>query len=281
MSQCQPIAQRPDFGRLGSNIPINANCFEIKSFGEGLVHHYSIQFSPAIPSELIWGVFEVFESQQRFKLFKGTYPVFDGESSMYSPVEINPEHVIAELSMEIPRDQMWLDSSPQDKGPKQLKVALIPIKSIDLRSLRKYIAGRIELNYEVQSAISILDVAFHHRPASKYPSAKNSFYMPEGKQTISGGIEIRPGLYQSVCPTQGRVLLNVDVTAAAFYSPGPLHMVLVKCFNKTAPLELLDLTNDEWRKLKKMVKGLAVKLTHRDKGDYVFKIKRIQDYGAD
>ncbi|KAJ1989795.1 hypothetical protein H4R33_001936 [Dimargaris cristalligena] len=280
MSEPQVIAQRPDFGKLGSNIPINANFIEIEAFGEDPVHHYDLKILPEVPAELGREVFQVLENQLRHNLFQGTYPVFDGKYNMYSPVVLALADGKGEFDVYLPRDQKRLESAPAGKGPKPFKVSLRNVAMINMGVLREFVSGRIEFNPQVQSAISILDVAFHHLPASKYPSAKNSFYTSEGKQAISGGIEVWPGLFQSVRPTQGRVLLNVDVSSTAFYAPGSLLNSVVRCLNKVDPLELLNLREHEMRNLQKMIKGIPVTLTHRDQGERIFKLKGISERGA-
>lgn len=62
-------------------------------------------------------------------------------------------------------------------------------------------------------------------PQKKYASNARSFFITDGKAPLGGGLEVYRGFFQSLRPAIGRLLVNVDVSSAVFYSAGPLHFV--------------------------------------------------------
>lgn len=59
-------------------------------------------------------------------------------------------------------------------------------------------------------------------PNMKYPFNVRSFFTPEGKTYIGGGVELWRGYFQSVRPAIGRMLINLDISTGMMYQPGPL-----------------------------------------------------------
>ncbi|KAJ1988401.1 hypothetical protein H4R33_002442 [Dimargaris cristalligena] len=281
MAQQRLIAQRPGFGKAGTPMQVNANFLEIKSFGKGIIHHYDIKLVPEVPAELGREVFQALEAQLRQTVFQGSYPVYDGKYNLFSPVRLNLDNGKGTFEVYLPRDQKRLQSAPGGKGPKPFQVNLSHVAEINLTLLHNFVAGRAENSPSIQSAINALDLAFHQLPASQYPAAKNSFYTPQGKHALSGGMEVWSGLFQSVRPTLGRLLLNVDVSSTAFYSPGSLLTCVTQSVNKHSPNDLLNLREADWRNVHKMIKGMPVTLTHRVDDTRVVKVKGLSNRGAD
>lgn len=74
----------------------------------------------------------------------------------------------------------------------------------------------------VNAALQALNIAIRMHPGKKYPSNARSFFVEDGKTNLTGGLEVRRGYFQSLRPSIGRILLNLDISAAVFYRSGPL-----------------------------------------------------------
>ena len=59
-------------------------------------------------------------------------------------------------------------------------------------------------------------------PNLRYPFNVRSFFTDNETWDIGGGIVLWRGYFQSVRPAIGRMLINVDISTGAMYTPGPL-----------------------------------------------------------
>lgn len=67
--------------------------------------------------------------------------------------------------------------------------------------------------------IQALDVVMRHLPSMKYAPVGRSFFSAPVGQTppLGGGREVWFGFHQSMRPSQWKMMLNIDVSATAFY----------------------------------------------------------------
>ncbi|CAG8574105.1 6595_t:CDS:2 [Acaulospora colombiana] len=108
-----------------------------------------------------------------------------------------------------------------------------------------------------------LDVLIRHQPSMLYRTIGRSFYTSEGSRSLGGGAEAWQGYYLSARPTLGRMIINIDVCATAFYESGPLIQMVAKILER--PLDHLrrGLVRGDIQKLEKRLKGLQIRVTHR------------------
>ena len=68
-------------------------------------------------------------------------------------------------------------------------------------------------------AVQALDVVMRHLPSMTYtPVGRSFFSSPDGYyHPLGGGREVWFGFHQSVRPSQWKMMLNIDVSATAFY----------------------------------------------------------------
>lgn len=59
-------------------------------------------------------------------------------------------------------------------------------------------------------------------PNQNHVFSKKSFYIPEGRRQIGGGMELWRGIFQSIRPAIGRLIVNIDLATAVMYREGPL-----------------------------------------------------------
>ncbi|KAI5983814.1 Piwi domain-containing protein [Pisolithus albus] len=112
----------------------------------------------------------------------------------------------------------------------------------------------------------------------KYPNNIKSFFTKEaGKVALGGGLEAWKGFYQSVRPTHGQLLINVDVTCGVLYQEGHLIDVALALLGQPHVRALrLTESSPDFRKLKSFFKGVFIGFSHL-KG----KKKKIQQFVPD
>lgn len=102
------------------------------------------------------------------------------------------------------------------------RVAMKWVAQVSLYALEEALEGRtrqIPLD-----AIMALDVVLRHLPSMTYtPVGRSFFSSPDGYyHPLGGGREVWFGFHQSVRPSQWKMMLNIDVSATAFYKAQPV-----------------------------------------------------------
>lgn len=103
-------------------------------------------------------------------------------------------------------------------------------------------------------------------PNQIHPFNKRSFYIPDGKKDIGGGIELWRGIFQSVRPTADRLIVNIDLSTGMMYKEGPLLNLCIDFFARapnTSPNDILAETrirDIERLRLQKFLSGVRVRV---------------------
>src|SRR5215216_3069032 len=119
--------------------------------------------------------------------------------------------------------------------------------------------------------IMALDVLIRHKPSMMHVTHKNdeimyatvgrSFYTNQISQSLYGGAEVWQGYYQSARPAPKKMMINVDVSATAFYESGSLVQMVVKLLGKRHPDDLRRGIPDRDRvKLEKALKNVKIRV---------------------
>jgi eukaryotic translation initiation factor 2C len=82
---------------------------------------------------------------------------------------------------------------------------------------------------------------------------------------IPGGVEIWPGLYSSLRPTQSKALWNVDTSFTAFYAAQPGVKFLQEVFRRDVRDFQRGFSDSDRIKFERALRNLKVKTTHGDK----------------
>ena len=90
-----------------------------------------------------------------------------------------------------------------------------------------------------------------------------SFYTNQGLLSLYGGVEVWQGYFQSVRLTPGKMMINIDLHATAFYESGDLIQIVAKILGKSSVDDLREITDGDRTKLSKALKDLKVYVTHR------------------
>jgi eukaryotic translation initiation factor 2C len=89
------------------------------------------------------------------------------------------------------------------------------------------------------------------------------FYTNDGAQSLYGGIEAWKGYFQSIRPTPGKIMINVDLSTTAFYESCGLVQMVVKVLGKRSVEDLRRITDRDRAKIDKALKNLKIYVTHR------------------
>lgn len=264
--------RRPNHGSEGRPILLRANHFKVTIPG-GFIHYYNIDIQPdkcprKVNREIVNTMVESFG-----KIFNGVKPVYDGKKSMYTKDPLPIGHDRIELEVVMPGD------STVDR---KFKVAIKLVSRVSLQALEDAMAGRIR--QIPPESVQAMDVILRHLPSMKYTPVGRSFFssptLALGAQHISttggapgyhsvdsklgGGREVWFGFHQSVRPSQWKMMLNIDVSATAFYRKMPVIDFMAEVLE--LPVQALsdrrNLSDAQRVKFTKEIRGLKIEITH-------------------
>ncbi|VDP66365.1 unnamed protein product [Echinostoma caproni] len=199
---------RPGRGSEGRCISLRANHFEIR-VPKGFLHHYDVSITPEkCPRRVNREIIETMVNSMHYqKYFYNQKPVFDGRRNMYTrdPLPISKEKVELEVTL------------PGEGKDRVFRVAIKHVSEVSLFALEEALGGHIR--HIPNDAVISLDVIMRHLPSMSYTPVGRSFFQnPDGYENpLGGGREVWFGFHQSVRPSQWRMMLNIDVSATAFY----------------------------------------------------------------
>ncbi|KAF9930836.1 Eukaryotic translation initiation factor 2C [Linnemannia zychae] len=265
--------RRSSPGTVGKPIRINSNFFEITQLPNINIYHYDVTITPDVPpivNRRIFGrMIEVYGKSE----LNSTRPVFDGRKNIFSPRAFPFESKTFDIML--PEDEPPKGVVPR-RPPRVFKVKIKKAAEIILEELHRFLNAKSAMTEKCLTAIMALDVLIRHKPAMLYSNVGRSFFTPEGAQPLYGGVEVWNGFYQSARPTLGRMMINLDVAATAYYQSGPLLELVVKVLDRRSLDDLHRPLSDRDRtKLEKTIKGLLIRVTHRSEVKRKFKITKL------
>ena len=154
---------------------------------------------------------------------------------------------------------------PGDGGKdRKFRVSIRWLSLVDLYSLDEALEGRI--SQVPMEAVNALDVILRHLPSLRWTPVGRSFFTPpeEGADSqLGGGREVWFGFHQSIRPSQWKMMLNIDVSATAFYRAQQVIQFLQDVLEMQDPNDLRrPLTDSQRVKFTKEIKGLKIEITH-------------------
>merc|ERR1740128_423504 len=244
--------RRPNLGREGRAILLRANHFQI-SMPRGFIHHYHVSIVPdkcprRVNREIIQTMVHAYS-----KIFGNLKPVFDGRSNLYvrDPLPIGNDQVELEVT---------LDGEGKDRV---FRVTMKWAAQVSLFALEEALEGRTrQIPFD---AIQALDVVMRHLPSMTYtPVGRSFFSSPDGYyHPLGGGREVWFGFHQSVRPSQWKMMLNIDVSATAFYKSQPVIEFMCEVLDiRDVNEQRRPLTDSQRVKFTKEIKGLKIEITH-------------------
>uniref|UniRef100_A0A4W5L743 Argonaute RISC catalytic component 2 n=1 Tax=Hucho hucho TaxID=62062 RepID=A0A4W5L743_9TELE len=243
----------PNFGTMGRTIKLQANFFEME-IPKLEVYHYDIDIKPEkcprrVNREIVEHMVQHFKTQ----IFGDRKPVYDGRKNLYTamPLPIGREKVSLPVTI------------PGEGKDRNFKVAIKWVSCVSLQALQEALSGRLpNIPFET---IQALDVVMRHLPSMRYTPVGRSFFTPsEGcSNPLGGGREVWFGFHQSVRPSLWKMMLNIDVSATAFYKAQPVIEFMCEVLDfKSIEEQQKPLTDSQRVKFTKEIKGLKVEITH-------------------
>ncbi|KAE8750333.1 Argonaute 1 [Frankliniella occidentalis] len=244
--------RRPNLGRDGRTILLRANHFQV-TMPRGFVHHYDINIQPdKCPRKVNREIIETMVHAYS-KIFGTLRPVFDGRNNLYTrdPLPIGNDRVELEVTL------------PGEGKDRVFRVNIKWVAQVSLFALEEALEGRTrQIPYD---AILALDVVMRHLPSMTYtPVGRSFFSSPDGYyHPLGGGREVWFGFHQSVRPSQWKMMLNIDVSATAFYKAQPVIEFMCEVLDiRDINEQRKPLTDSQRVKFTKEIKGLKIEITH-------------------
>ncbi|KAI8037346.1 hypothetical protein M5D96_010097 [Drosophila gunungcola] len=219
----------------------------------GYVHHYDINIQPdKCPRKVNREIIETMVHAYS-KIFGVLKPVFDGRNNLYTrdPLPIGNERLELEVTL------------PGEGKDRIFRVTIKWQAQVSLFNLEEALEGRTrQIPYD---AILALDVVMRHLPSMTYtPVGRSFFSSPDGYyHPLGGGREVWFGFHQSVRPSQWKMMLNIDVSATAFYKAQPVIDFMCEVLDiRDINEQRKPLTDSQRVKFTKEIKGLKIEITH-------------------
>uniref|UniRef100_A0A8C9FLR1 Protein argonaute-1 n=1 Tax=Pavo cristatus TaxID=9049 RepID=A0A8C9FLR1_PAVCR len=192
---------------------------------------------------------------QHFKpqIFGDRKPVYDGKKNIYTvtALPIGNERVDFEVTI------------PGEGKDRIFKVSIKWMAIVSWRMLHEaLVSGQIPVPLE---SVQALDVAMRHLASMRYTPVGRSFFSPpEGYyHPLGGGREVWFGFHQSVRPAMWKMMLNIDVSATAFYKAQPVIEFMCEVLDiRNIDEQPKPLTDSQRVRFTKEIKGLKVEVTH-------------------
>ncbi|TFK24718.1 Piwi-domain-containing protein [Coprinopsis marcescibilis] len=160
---------------------------------------------------------------------------FDGRALMYATEKFD---LGAENSKEF---QVAMPHRSGTKPPKVYKVTITKVGAeCNPETLQQFMQGKYAQDETIQMAEMAMNIAFRMIPYRKYICNKRSFFSPEGRKPIGGGLEVWRGFFQSVRPSIGGLLVNLDVSTTVFFKPGPFIGMCLEFLGYNNDMAFLD-----------------------------------------
>jgi len=219
----------------------------------GFINHYVVTIQPdKCPRKVNRDIIETMV-QAYVRIFGTRKPVFDGRSNMYTrdPLPIGTDLVELEVTL------------PGEGRDRVFRVGIKWAEQVSLYALEEALEGRsrqIPFN-----AIQALDVVMRHLPSMTYtPVGRSFFSSPEGYYyPLGGGREVWFGFHQSVRPSQWKMMLNIDVSATAFYKAQSVIDFMCEVLDiRDVNDQRRPLTDSQRVKFTKEIKSLKIEITH-------------------
>ncbi|RIA87406.1 Piwi domain-containing protein [Glomus cerebriforme] len=266
------FVKRPGLGRDGRGIKVRANFFEVLTLPENDIIQYDVTITPDVPPRLNRRVFNKFSELNRGGALGGARPVYDGRKNMFAHKDM-PFGNAGTFDVNLEEDGAAVGSK---RPPRLFTVKIKKVSVIRIEELLRFLNARGSCTPNCLTAIMALDILIHHEPSILYTTVRKSFFTPQGARPLSGGTEVWQGYYQSARPTKGRMMINIDLSATAFYEAGPLVQMVTKILGRRSPDDLRRGFSDRDRqKVEKSIKGLRIRDNHLPGRKRKFKIERL------
>ncbi|KAL9559376.1 hypothetical protein MBANPS3_000450 [Mucor bainieri] len=254
------IIERPGTGTGGRSIRLRSNFYRVSRLPVDNVYHYDLDIDPPLSQERRHKLLEAFYKQDQGKDLALKKPVLDGKRNLYASEPFALGNDQAKLfTIDLSGHPGFAASS---KNTFQIRIKLVDV--IEMGDLQRFLNGHAPLTTNCIKAIRVMDIVIRYLPSLTYCSYGRSIFTGTAdRRSLSNGIEVWQGFYQSARPSLGRMLINVDTSNTAVYEGGPLPDIVAKMLNKSSLDELRQgIAARDLARLKKLLAGRRVHTTH-------------------
>ncbi|KAH8105885.1 argonaute-like protein [Cristinia sonorae] len=281
--------KRTGYGSGGRAVTVLTNHFRCQ-IPEGIIYHYDA-ISPSeqtLPAKLNMDLIRMLQEVVAPHIFTPK-AVYDGRKNMFSTYRYEFENDTQTFDVTLV-DPRVPDSPPREnkRGPRVYKVKLTKVAEINPEVLSRFLEGKQSQDNAVLTAITALNVVVRMEPTLKYPFNVRSFFTDQETKDIGMGMVLWRGYFQSVRPSPGRMLVNIDISTGTMYKPGPLiplclEYLGVRNVQALAPPQGLD--QRERVRLQRFISGARVLVNNPGQAPNQRRrpprvIKKISDRGA-
>ncbi|PKY60591.1 hypothetical protein RhiirA4_519173, partial [Rhizophagus irregularis] len=255
----RPIEREP--------IKVRTNFFEVTKLPKTKITHYDVTISPVVPPRLNRKVFACF-SEENKRILGGVKPVYDGKANMFTHIPLPFEAAI---------------NAPVAKlrPPEIFKIVIRKARDINMEDLFQFLNAKGNMTNNCKMAINAMNIIISHEVSAKYPTLRNLYYTSHGSRSLGEGIEAWQGYYQSAHPTRGKMMINIDLRATAFYEGGPLIQMVARILGRRSPNDLCSgLSDMERQKVEKRLKKLRISDNCKPEIRRKFKIVKLTQTSA-
>ncbi len=258
-----PMTIRPGFVSCGRAVPICCNHYQVNTRTKNIILHYDVDILDVnmadIPSAKLRAIIKQLSMRENDLSAVGV--AYDGRKNMYAhpPIEgIEPDgERVFEFESEYD-DEVGLR--------KELyKVKIHWVASLPVSELQELFKQNIAFRDDkVHRTITALDTVLRTAGGLRFKLVGNSLFDSTRASPISGGVDLWPGFYQSLRAGQCGLHLCVNTVTSAFIRPEPVMDYIRREMSCSDADLCRKLDGRGLHKLKKSIKGLQVKVTHRD-----------------
>ncbi|KAF5387039.1 hypothetical protein D9615_001654 [Tricholomella constricta] len=149
-------------------------------------------------------------------------------------------------------------ATPQARGSFEVKITNTIGEVIKTSDMNRLIKGR-QADNQTTVATNLLQLLIRQDSNQKYANNGRAYFTPHGSRAIGSGLELWRGFFQSVRPTIGRMLVNIDTSVSAVYAAGELVNV---CLDFLGRKDVRDLSMDgkhpSFRALEKHLENVLI-----------------------
>ncbi|KIM43534.1 hypothetical protein M413DRAFT_25887 [Hebeloma cylindrosporum] len=227
--------KRPGYGTGGRTVDTIVNAFDIR-IPDGIIYHYDVFIvlivmmdSEKLPAKLNLELFNRLQMEFASTVF--TPDAYDGrkleeKDRIFHPaVYDGRKNAFTRFRLPLgPNDSREFKITMEREGPPSQAAPPPKVYQIKLtkESASFHESGQLSQDNAVLTSIMALNIVVRMSPNLAFPFNSRSFFTPENKRSIGGGMEIWRGYFQSIRPSQDRMYLNVDISSAVMFKEGPL-----------------------------------------------------------
>ncbi|TPX32741.1 hypothetical protein SmJEL517_g04217 [Synchytrium microbalum] len=250
---------RPGYGTKGRMIRLHSNFFPIEYRGIKIAQ-YDVDIFPTSNVTVKRHIIEAWKRN-----YAASFPgnnnlqhvikriIFDGSKIMFA-LEALPFNTQQEFEVQVPWHEDTRFPWPQDTRLKTWSVKVQPTTIVDLSLLNSYltysdVGGQPDLP---RAAFQVLEVLIKHQPAQLFNTVGRN------------GLMVHLGWFQSVRAGYQSLLLNLDVSATAFYEVDTVYNVASHFFHHQSLMAIWhQLSQRQTKSLTSFLKGVKAQTTYR------------------